>query len=112
MLYVNPAASLHAVRGEALSQPEAKERLALEEFEHFFVFTLLQEMRKTIPKGGLLDGGMAEEMQDELLDDALSREIAASGQFGVAGLIEEQLRLGEMQKRFQAGDLASGTLTE
>ncbi|MDQ1257779.1 MAG: Rod-binding protein [Candidatus Hydrogenedentes bacterium] len=100
MLYVNPLdATCSSVLGPGAPKEGARERAAFGELEHFFLFTLLQEMRKTVPQDGLLDGesGQARQIFDEMLDDALSGEMARSGQFGIAKSMKEQLRIGEMQ---------------
>jgi Rod binding domain-containing protein len=34
-----------------------------------------------------------------MMDDALSREMAASGQFGLADLVERQLHAADVQRR-------------
>jgi Rod binding domain-containing protein len=98
MLYVNPLLSFRpSAQHQAPLDDKTKERVALEEFEHFFLFTLLQEMGKTVPKDGLFKGGAEREIYDEMLNDALSGAMAKSGQLGVAKLIEEQLRIAEAQ---------------
>ena len=106
-LYVNPLASLPIGRTEQILESGTSEKVALQELEQFFVYTLLEEMRKTIPEDSLLGGGFVEEIHQSLLDDAYSKEIAKSGQLGIADSIAEQLRIQEMQAsiraRFAAG---------
>ena len=100
MLYINPILALEPTSGNAALGPEKarqREALALEEFEHMFLFTLLQEMRKTIPTDGLFPGGAEREIFDEMMDDALSGEMARSGQLGIAKTIQQHLRAAEMQ---------------
>ena len=93
MLYVTPLELVGPARGLAQAGGAARERVALEELEHYFLFMLLQEMRKSIPSDGLLDGGQGRKIFEEMLDDALSKEMARSGQLGVAKQIEQQLHL-------------------
>jgi len=69
----------------------AKEQMALRELEQFFVYTLLQEMRKAMPETGLVEDKTARRMYTEMLDDAMSHEIAQSGKFGLAQQLAEQL---------------------
>ena len=102
MLYVNPTTSRYTAATQGAEVDTAKRALALKELEQFFIFTLLQEMRKTIPKEGILNAGFAGEMQEEMLDDALAGEMATSGQFGIAKMIDEQIRIGEMQHQLRA----------
>ena len=101
MLYVNPMVSPYAARINVVADDPARRRVALKELEQHFIFTLLQEMRKTIPKGGAFGRGFEGRMQEEMLDDALSSAIAQSGQFGIAKMVEEQLRVAEMQHRLK-----------
>ena len=72
MLYVNPMATSYASRMAEQSLEAAERKVAVKELEQHFVFTLLQEMRKTIPKSGLLDGGFAQSIQEQMFDEALS----------------------------------------
>ena len=97
MLYVNPMATSYASRLGDSGFEAAERKVAVKELEQHFVFTLLQEMRKTIPKSGLLDGGFAQSIQEQMLDEALSGAIAETGQFGIAKMVEEQLRIQEAQ---------------
>jgi Rod binding domain-containing protein len=100
LLYVNPMAAPQAIQpGAAVGASSAKEQKALKELEHYFAFTLLQEMRKSVPKTGMLDGGQAQQMYEEMLDDAMSGNMAASGQLGVSHMLEQQLRIADLQKK-------------
>ncbi len=98
MLYVNPLLSIQPTpRGESAFIGPSREKAALEELERFFLFTLLQEMRKTIPADGFFEGSAEREIFDEMMDDALSGVMAQSGQLGISKMIEEQLRIAEAQ---------------
>jgi len=99
MLYVNPLGVGNVDRINAIKDPQKKEKLALQEFEHLFLFTLLQEMRKTIPLLKETEGGQEKDLYTEMLDDALSGQMARSGQMGIAKQIEEQLRTAETQNQ-------------
>ena len=97
MLYVDPLANPFTVHMEGVEQDAAREKMALQEMERFFAYTLLQEMRKTIPDDGLFEQTPAMRMYEELMDDVLAEQWAESGQLGLAQMLEEQLRIGEMQ---------------
>jgi Rod binding domain-containing protein len=99
VLYVNPLSSVTEARTGAIAQQASREKLALQEYEHYFVFQLLQEMQKSVPKDGLFKGGQETEYYQEMLNDTLSGEIAKSGQFGVAKLMEQQLHAAETRGR-------------
>jgi flagellar protein FlgJ len=101
LLYVNPvSASLRTADPAEFSG--AKRRVALEELEHFFAYTLLREMRKSVPEGGLFPKTPAGSLHEEMLDDALSGAMAKNGQLGVARMVDEQLRIAESQGRWHA----------
>ncbi len=101
MLYVNPLEAPHAFEHGPLTTDPARRRMALQEMEQYFARLLLREMRATVPQGGLFPRSAQQAHFEEMLDDALSAEMAESGQLGLARLLEEQLRIGEMQKKLQ-----------
>jgi flagellar protein FlgJ len=69
-----------------------KLREASEGFETIFIKQMLDAMRKNLPKGGLLDGGMAEEIFEDMLYEERAKLIAKSGAFGIADLIYNQYK--------------------
>lgn len=106
MLYVNPLAtpyevSTTRVMEDPFSRPMDAQRrqAALQELEHYFLFLLLQEMRKSVPQSGLLRDGFETRMYEQLLDDAFAKQAARSGQLGIAKLVDEQLRIRDLQPR-------------
>jgi peptidoglycan hydrolase FlgJ len=104
LLYVNPLSTARATSMVAAEGQAGRDKVAFEELEHHFIFTMLQEMRKSIPEGGIFPRGHEERMYEEMLDDAMSGEIAHSGQFGIAKMIAEQLRIEEMQKHLKGSE--------
>ena len=64
-----------------------KLREASQDFEAIFIKQMLDAMRRTVPKGGLIDGGMAEEIFEDLLYEERSRIMAKTGSFGLADII-------------------------
>lgn len=109
MLYVNPVTQRFFQQGEMNLHAKGREQEAFRELEHFFLYTLLQEMRRTIPEGGLFKKSAESKMFDEMLDDALSLEMAKSGQLGIAKLLEEQLRIQDVQRELNVDtDLRQG----
>lgn len=97
MLYVNPVSSLDSFRAEGLPDGEARRRAALEELDRLFAFTLLQEMRKTVPDEGLLGSSNERKLYEEMLDDAFAGQMARTGQLGLARQVEAQLKAQESQ---------------
>ena len=62
-----------------------------QEFEAIFIKQMLNVMRKSVSKTGLLDGGMAEEIFEDMLYDEYAQKMAESGSFGIADMIYRQL---------------------
>ncbi len=61
------------------------------EFEAIFIKQMLDVMRKTVQKDGLLDGGMSQEIYEDMLYDEYSKKMAESAQFGLAESIYWQV---------------------
>lgn len=73
------------------SEPDEALKEAAAKFEALFLYQLLQAMRKTVPKGGLLDSGFSGEMYTAMLDEALSEELAKAGGIGLSEILLDQL---------------------
>jgi flagellar protein FlgJ len=69
-----------------------KLREASQDFEAIFIKQMLDAMRKNIPKGGLLDGGMAEEIFEDVLYEERAKLIAKTGSFGIADMIFDRYK--------------------
>ncbi len=59
--------------------------------ETHFVTWMLREMRNTVPEGGLLPSGPAQDIYEQMLDDALAQSVASGRGLGLAQAIEAQL---------------------
>ena len=62
-----------------------------QEFEAIFIKQMLNVMRKSVSKTGLMDGGMAEDFFEDMLYDEYAKKMAESGSFGIADMIYRQL---------------------
>lgn len=77
---------------ENLSQTDgANTHEIAEQFESMFVYSLLKEMRKTIPHNGLAPEMTGKDTYEMLIDLALADEIAKTSSLGVAEFIEKGL---------------------
>jgi Rod binding domain-containing protein len=84
-----PASPLTADQQAALKKLHA----AATQLEGVFVGMLYKEMQSTVPKDGILGKqSNAEAMWQDMLADKQSDAIAQSGSFGIAKMIENQLR--------------------
>ncbi len=62
-----------------------------QEFESIFVNMMLKEMRKTVDKAGLLDGGQAEDIFQDMLYDEYAKDMTRAAGFGLADQVYRQL---------------------
>ena len=88
---VLPSADALARARAGDAQAEAQVRRAARMLETHFVTWLLREMRATLPEGGLLPRGPAQEVYEQMLDDALAESMARGRGLGLAQAIEAQL---------------------
>jgi len=63
---------------------------AVQDFESFFLYSLLKEMRKTIPKDKLFGGGREEEFFTDLLDEEIGKALAARGGIGLSAMLYKE----------------------
>jgi len=78
---------------KSLQQGQVKK--ASEDFEAYFISYMLKVMRQTVPKGSLMQNRMGETFQS-FYDDAIGKESAKVGAFGLAQYIEASLRQEEV----------------
>ena len=102
MLYVNPTAQADFRAVSLAPGAKGREAAALEQFEQVFLYQMLKEMRKTVPDNGLLGSSVQKQYFEEMMDDFLAGEMAASGQFGVAKQMASQIHAGELPARTSA----------
>jgi len=62
-----------------------------QEFESIFVNMMVKEMRDTVGKGDLMNGGQAEEIFSDMLYDEYSKGMTKASNFGLADSIYRQL---------------------
>ncbi len=62
------------------------------EFEAIFVQQVFKTMRRTVPGGGLLERGQAEEIYTELQDLEAARQLTSQRSIGLAEMLVEQLQ--------------------
>jgi peptidoglycan hydrolase FlgJ len=92
MLYVNPLVGGDLGKTAAAPSSPQRDKKVLQEFERLFLFQMLREMRKTIPKSTLFQEDSQKDFYDEMMDDTMAGQLANSGQFGLAKLMEAQIR--------------------
>jgi Rod binding domain-containing protein len=61
------------------------------DFESIFVKMMVKEMRSSIDKSGLISGGWAEDIFQDMLDDNYSKTISKTAGLGIADQLYKQL---------------------
>jgi peptidoglycan hydrolase FlgJ len=82
------------LKSSAPSADTGKERRLREAcagFEAIMLQQILALARRSVPEGGLLDGGYGEEMFRSMHDDQLARKMAGSGGLGFGEMLYRQL---------------------
>jgi len=64
---------------------------ACEDFESILIKQMLDAMRKTVPKDGLLDGGIGKDLYEDMLYDKYAEQMTRTSQLGLARMIYEQV---------------------
>jgi Rod binding domain-containing protein len=79
--------------GEMQNLEDTKLKEACREFESFFLYQLMKEMRKTVNETNFLKGGHGEEVFRDMLDEEMTKEMAKSpsGGIGIANMMYQQL---------------------
>ena len=94
-LPIDPAArrrtSLGPTRPIAEAPVDSKLKVSCDDLEALFIHHMLSEMRKTVAKSGLIDGGRSEEIYTSLMDAELAKEMARAGGLGLSAILQEQL---------------------
>jgi len=75
----------------ANSGEDQKLREATKDFESLFIKQMLNSMKKTVNKGGLLDGGMGQEIFEDMLYDEYAKKIADTANLGISDMMFKQL---------------------
>ncbi|WP_017851099.1 rod-binding protein [Leptospira interrogans serovar Szwajizak] len=82
----------HNIQEEIAADPYRKKLYSVSvEFESIFVKMMLTEMKKTVNKSGLIDGGYAEEIFEDMLYDEYSKNLSSNSSLGLAEQIYQYL---------------------
>lgn len=101
------------IRAMQQKGPQTKEQKdlmkAAQDFEAFFLYMLMKEMRKTVNETPLFHGGRAEEIFRDMMDEETTKQIAATpGQgIGIAKMIYDQLSRSLVAKQIEGESAAA-----
>ena len=73
-----------------LLRDEDKLKEACRQFEAIFLKQMLNSMRKTVTKNGLMDGGFSEEIFEDMLYDEYAEKMTKTAGFGIADMLYKQ----------------------
>jgi flagellar protein FlgJ len=81
---------------EEISKDPYRKKLynASVEFESMFVKIMLNQMRKSVEKQGMIHGGYAEDIFEDMLYDEYAKEMSKNAAFGLAEQIYQSLSSG------------------
>ena len=88
---LTPARGPTPPRASGLPADDSRYKAACNDMEALFINHMLSEMRKTVTKSGLTDGGRAEEIYTSLMDAELAKNMAQQGALGLSSMLREQL---------------------
>jgi flagellar protein FlgJ len=69
-----------------------KLREAAQNFESVFLHQLVKMMRATVEKSGLISGGRAEEIFQDMLDEQYAGALGKNSNLGLADMIYKELK--------------------
>lgn len=96
----NPLNDIHIIRQtqhlqarHQISKSGHKDALekTCQEFESLFVSYMMQQMRQTIPEGGLISRSQGEKIYTGMLDNEIAKTVSHSQGMGLARVMYEQM---------------------
>ncbi len=91
-------AAERAGRGDARDAEDARLREAARNFEAVFLHQLVKMMRATVEKSGLISGGRAEEIFQDMLDEEYAGALGRNANLGLADMIYKELKARKPQR--------------
>jgi Rod binding domain-containing protein len=70
-----------------------------QDFESIFVKMMIKEMKGTVEKTGLVSGGYAEDIFDDMLTDEYSESMAKTANFGISEALYRQLSVSQSSSK-------------
>jgi len=70
---------------------EKKLKQACNDLEAIFVNIMFKQMRNSVQKSGMFDGGFGEEMYEDMLFDKYAEEVSKSNGIGLGDMLYKQL---------------------
>lgn len=83
---------LEKIRGAQEETADLELRNATEEFEAYYLNKVFTEMRKSVPKTGLMGNDKGTEYFEDMLYDAYAKEMAKGNGTGIKEMLYKQLK--------------------
>ena len=87
----NAAGAATGVRSADKSKEDAKLKAACKDMESVFLNMLLTQMRRSVPKNGLLPRSSQQDIMQSMLDTELTKNMSQAGGTGLAEMLYRQL---------------------
>jgi flagellar protein FlgJ len=85
--------SFQSALTQAMSaQDDEKLKKACQEFESYFLYKMIRQMRQTIPESDLIPKSYANKIYEDLLDDEMSKKFSGMGGIGLADMMYKQIK--------------------
>lgn len=79
------------------SNDDKKLKETCQEFEAMFIKQMLNSMKKTVNKSGLIKENMGEEVFDDMLYDEYAKNMSLTSDFGISEMMYKQLAVDKYQ---------------
>ncbi len=89
---------LRTLKSRAHQADEKRMREVAAEFESLFVQELFKSMRRTIPKNDYLNGGLRQDIFEDMLYQEYARKISHSGGLGLGDMVYRYLLSTQKEK--------------
>jgi Rod binding domain-containing protein len=80
-----------SIGSQSLDAQKTRLKKATKDFEAYFMLYMLKSMRETIPKSGLLEEGLGNDIYSSMFDEELSKKIAGSSPGSLSELLYKSL---------------------
>ncbi|MDR1204677.1 MAG: rod-binding protein [Peptococcaceae bacterium] len=74
------------------AQDDEKLKMACQEFESYFLYKMIRQMRQTIPESDLIPKSYANKIYEDMLDDEMSKKFTGMGGIGLADMMYKQIK--------------------
>jgi|YNPMSStandDraft_2_1061718.scaffolds.fasta_scaffold00069_24 flagellar protein FlgJ len=82
---------LNTLKAKAAHADEKKMREVAAEFESLFINELFKSMRRTVPKSDFLNGGLRQDIFEDMLYEEYARKLSHNGGIGLGDTVYKYL---------------------